>query len=71
MPADLLFPAGQPVNRTEVVALPGGLTGSFTLQYEAQPQPDAPWLRQAERRIMTRVEGLERSAREVWTLGPA
>ncbi|KPF63814.1 hypothetical protein IP79_08215 [Porphyrobacter sp. AAP60] len=70
MPADLLFPARQPVNRTETVALPGGLTGSFTLQYEAQPQPDAPWLQQAERRIVTRVEGLERRAREAWTLGP-
>ena len=70
MPADLLFPASPPVDRTETVALPGGLTGSFTLQYQAQPQPDAPWLRQAERRIMTRVEGFERSAREVWTLGP-
>lgn len=70
MPADLLFPASQPVNRTEVVALPGGLTGSFTVQYEAQPHPDAPWLQQAERRIVTRVEGLERTAREVWTMGP-
>lgn len=70
MPTDLLFPASQPVNRTEMVALPGGLTGSFALEYEAQPQPDAPWLRQAERRIVTRVEGLERRAREVWTLGP-
>lgn len=70
LPPDLLFPTSPPVIRTEEVALPGGLKGTFTLHYTAQPQPDAPWLKHAERRITTRVEGLERSASEVWTLGP-
>lgn len=70
MPPDLLFPAGRPAERNDTVALPGGLSGSFSFRYEAQPQADAPWLKHAECWIITRVEGLERRAHEVWTLGP-
>lgn len=70
-PPDLLFPTGRPVERNDTVALPGGLSGSFSLRYEARPQPDAPWLMRADRWIITRVEGLERRAHEFWTLGPA
>lgn len=70
-PPDLLFPVGLPVERNDTVELPGGLSGSFSLRYEARPQPDAPWLMRADRWIITRVEGLERRAHEVWTLGPA
>jgi len=69
LPRDLLFPSGIPIQRNEVVALPGGLSGSFALHYTAHPQPAAPWLARAERQVVTRIEGLERSASEVWTLG--
>jgi hypothetical protein len=68
MPLDVLFPASLPLERSDTLALPGGLSGSFSLRYEALPQPDAPWLKQADRWIVTRVEGLERRAHEVWTL---
>jgi len=70
LPGDLLFPAGVPLDRRETVALPDGLTGQFALHYEALPQPDAPWLARAERRVVTTVEGRERRAAEVWTLSP-
>lgn len=69
LPPDLFFPAGAPVERDDIIALPGGLSGHFALRYGAQPQADAPWLRQADRRVVTKVQGLERSARETWTLG--
>lgn len=70
LPGDLLYPAGIPVERSEVVALPDGLTGRFVLSYKAVPQPDAPWLARAERRVITSVGGIDRQASEVWTLGP-
>lgn len=71
LPPDLLFPTTGPARREEVIALPGGMSGSFAMEYVAQPQAGAPWLGRAERRVVTRIEGLERSASEVWTLGPA
>lgn len=70
LPGDLLFPASAPVEYSETLALPGGLTGRFTLSYRAEPQPDAPWLARAERRVVTVIGSSERRAAEVWTLGP-
>lgn len=71
LPEDLLFPAGVPVDRSETMALPGGISGQFAMHYSAVPQPDAPWLAHAERRATTRIGTMERSAAETWTLGPA
>jgi hypothetical protein len=70
LPGDLLFPTGTPVQHSETLALPDGLTGRFTLSYRAEPQPDAPWLARAERRVVTVIGTSERRAAEVWTLGP-
>lgn len=70
LPGDLLFPTSEPINRIESVALPDGLTGRFGLHYHAVPQAGAPWLAEAERRVITSVGGVERRASEVWTLGP-
>lgn len=70
LPADLLFPVGTPVERRETIALPDGLTGSFTLLYAAQAQTGAPWLDHAERRVVTRIGTLERVSSERWSLGP-
>lgn len=71
LPPDLFFPNGSAVERSHPVALPGGLTGRFTLVYSSEPQPDAPWLKRAERRAMTDVAGITRAASEVWTLSLA
>lgn len=70
LPDDLLFPAGMPVERSETVTLPDGLTGRFRISYTAVCQPEAPWLARAERRVVTSVGGLDRAAGEVWTLAP-
>ncbi len=70
VPGDLLFPTSVPYRHSETMALPDGLTGRFTLSYEARPQPDAPWLARAERRVWTVIGSSERRAAEVWTLGP-
>lgn len=70
LPGDLFFPVGKPVERSEAVALPDGLTGSFTLIYKAQAQADVPWLDQAERQVVTRIGALERTSTERWSLGP-
>lgn len=69
LPPDLLFPRSEPVTRSEMLALPDGDVGSFLLTYTAQPQPDAPWLRRAERWVITRIASFERAANEVWTMG--
>jgi hypothetical protein len=71
LPGDLLFPASAPVEHTQAVTLPDGLTGRFTLSYRGEPQPDAPWLARAERRVVTVIGTTERRAAEVWTLGPS
>jgi hypothetical protein len=70
LPGDLLFPDSAPVEYSETVALPEGLTGRLTLSYRAQPQPDMPWLAQAERRVTTVIGSSEQRAAETWTLGP-
>jgi hypothetical protein len=71
LPADLFAPAGTPQRRVETVSLPGGLTGTFELVWEARAAPGTGWLSTGQRQIVTRIEGLERRSREVWTLGPA
>lgn len=68
LPGDLFYPTGIPIERTETITLPDGMRGSFSLVYTARPQPGAPWLDQAQRRVTTRVGGLERSSSEDWTL---
>lgn len=70
LPGDLLFPTGAPVDRSETVSLPDGLSGQFSLHYLALACPDAPWLARAERRVVTALAGASREAREVWTLEP-
>lgn len=71
LPPDLFFPTSSAVERSQPVALPDGLIGRFTLRYSSEQQPDAPWLKRAERRAMTDVAGFTRAASEVWTLGLA
>jgi hypothetical protein len=71
LPGDLMFPAREPMVRSEAVALPGGLSGHFTLHYAATPQADAPWLARAERRMETVIGRHRRRAAETWVLGPA
>jgi hypothetical protein len=68
LPGDLFYPAGIPIERSETITLPDGMRGSFSLTYTARPQPGAPWLAEAQRRVITRIAGLERSAIEDWTL---
>jgi hypothetical protein len=71
LPPDLFVPAGTPKPRVETVSLPGGLTGAFELLWDARAAPGSDWLIEGRRQIITRIEGLERRSREVWTLGPA
>jgi hypothetical protein len=70
LPPDLFFPLGIPIARSETVMLPDGLPGRFALSYSARPQGDAPWLAQAERRVVSEVGGLVRRASEAWSLSP-
>lgn len=70
LPPDLFFPATIPQRRVETVSLPGGLSGEFTLSWEARTAPGAGWMAECEREIVTRIDTLERRSREVWTMGP-
>jgi hypothetical protein len=69
LPTDLLFPAGETIERSETVNLPDGLKGSFSLAYTAQPHADAPWLHHAQRRVETVLGDLSSATREAWSLG--
>lgn len=71
LPPDLFAPAGTPLRVVEAVNLPGGLTGTFELVWEARAAPGSGWLIEGQRQIITRIAALERRSREVWTLGPA
>ncbi len=71
LPADLLFPSGSPLHRIETVALPEGRTGQFELTWEARKVAGAGWLAEGQRRVITRLEGMERRSLEVWRLRPA
>jgi hypothetical protein len=71
LPADLFYPSGDAMEKVESVALPDGLTGEFALSWRARAVPDAGWLAEGERAIVTRIEGLERRSKEVWRLRPA
>lgn len=68
MPADLFYPTGVPVERREALMLADGTTGSFTLVWSAMRAPQAGWLAEGERIVITRIEGLERRSRERWRL---
>ncbi|WP_296721842.1 hypothetical protein [Erythrobacter sp.] len=68
MPADLFFPAATPVRQVEAIALPDGIAGEFALLWEARAAPDARWLAEGERQVITRIDGLERRSRELWKL---
>lgn len=70
LPTDLLFPAGETIERSETVNLPDGLTGRFALVYRAEAQPDAPWLHHAERRVETVLGDLSSATCETWSLAP-
>ncbi|GIX20901.1 hypothetical protein [Erythrobacter cryptus] len=69
LPRDLFFPTGVPSVVRETLTLPDGLIGSFTVEYRAAPQPDAPWLSRAERVITTRIGAQERRREELWRMG--
>ena len=71
LPADLFYPLGTPLRREETLTLPDGLEGAFTLVWNARAVPGSGWLAEGEREIVTRIEGLERRSREIWTMTPA
>lgn len=71
LPADLFYPLGTPLRQAETVTLPDGLTGEFSLVWNARAVPGSGWLDEGVREIVTRIEGLERRSRETWTMTPA
>lgn len=68
LPDDLFFPRLGPVRSVRAVELPGGLTGEFEVSYNAVSAQEGEWLADAEREVVTRIEGSEQRAREVWTM---
>ncbi|MEQ5788104.1 hypothetical protein J3454_09385 [Erythrobacter sp. NFXS35] len=68
LPTDLFFPLAAPIRQVETVPLPEGLTGEITLLWEARAAPNARWLAEGERQIVTRIDGTERRSRERWSL---
>ncbi|MEL6878110.1 MAG: hypothetical protein AAGL68_08450 [Pseudomonadota bacterium] len=71
MPRDLFFPREKAVQSARPVSLPDGSMGEFELTYVARCAPGHSWLRQAERRVITRIGDEERRASEIWTLAEA
>ncbi|NBC88990.1 MAG: hypothetical protein GVX90_05810, partial [Alphaproteobacteria bacterium] len=71
LPDDLFFPRGEPVRRSEAMALPDGSEGRFEVVYLALRTTGRDWLGEAMREIVTRVGEEEMRAREDWRLEPA
>lgn len=69
MPADLFYPREPRIELVRPVALPDGSTGEFKLLYTTRAEAGSGLLREAERRIVTRIGGQSRLSRERWTLG--
>ncbi len=69
LPEDLFYPRIGPVRAVRSVELPDGSMGEFEVSYEAIASPEMGWLARAERRIISRIGGSERTAREVWQMG--
>ncbi|MEE4205346.1 MAG: hypothetical protein V2I39_03585 [Erythrobacter sp.] len=70
LPGDLFYPAETPLRRSETLALPGGLEGTFELSWNARRAPGRLWLGEAEREIVTRVGSDTRRALETWRMEP-
>lgn len=70
LPSDLFFPTSIPFRDVRLVSLPDGMTGEFEVVYEAKSSADHGWLKQAERRIVTRIDQSVRQSREFWSMSP-
>lgn len=70
LPPDLFFPATSPQRRVETVSLPDGTRGEFELARNARAASGTGWLIDCERVIVTRIAGLERRSRELWSMRP-
>ena len=68
LPRDLFFPRPGRETTTREIVLPGGATGSIAVTASATTAPDSGLLETSERRIVTRLEGEERSTVEGWSL---
>ncbi len=68
MPRDLFYPKDAEAHSVRPVNLPDGSIGEFEFTYVASRTPGYDWLERAERQIVTRIQGDERKASEIWTL---
>ena len=71
VPADLFFPETVPHSFSREIELAPGVTGSVRLETTSVARAGSGLLARFERRVVTRIGGDERLARELWTLDPA
>lgn len=67
-PRDLFFPASAPDSSTRQIDLPGGGSGSISVETAASVDPATGLLRSIRRSVRTRIADDERRASELWAL---
>lgn len=70
VPRDLFYPEEGAHTQTRKLDLPGGMEGVYEITIEAKTHPRTGLLDYSERRIVTRIHGSSRMARERWSLRP-
>ncbi len=68
VPRDLFFPAEGRSSDKRAMTLPDGTSGSYEVTIEARAKPSSGLLDYSEKRIVTRIGGSERTARERWSI---
>lgn len=71
VPRDLMVPPAELQKASKVVELPGGTSGTIEISFLGTTWPDFGLLRDAERHIVTRVEGTSQRSRDNWALALA
>ena len=70
LPRDLFAPAQSPRSERREIALPGGDSGEVTMTFSAMRDPATGLMRQAQREIVTALDGDRRRTLESWRLQP-
>lgn len=70
LPRDLFAPADTPRRERREVALPGGDSGAVTVTFSAERDPATGLMQEAQREVVTELDGDRRRTLESWRLDP-
>jgi len=71
IPRDLMVPPAKLQQASKLIELPGGTSGTIEISFLGTTWPDTGVMREAERHIVTRVEGTSQRSSDNWSLALA